>query len=40
VDAPRTDFKLHGRADDMETAKAEVIRNWQLWLDLTALRHQ
>jgi hypothetical protein len=38
VDAPRTDFKKHGQADDMESAKAEVLKNWQLWLDLAALR--
>jgi hypothetical protein len=38
VDAPRTDFKPHGQVDDIETAKAAVLKNWQLWLDLAAVR--
>jgi hypothetical protein len=40
VNAPRTDFEMHGQADDMETAKAAVLKNWQLWLDLAALRRR
>jgi hypothetical protein len=30
--------KKHGQSDNMESAQVEVLKNWQLWLDLAELR--
>jgi hypothetical protein len=39
VNVGTTAFVNYGNVDDLETAKAAVLKNWELWLDLADL-HQ